>query len=622
MSSSAAPDILKPYTFQFTPGERRIFKPRERLTVSQWAERYRIVESGPFPGPWRNDLAPYAIEPMDCYGLPYVRKIILCMAPQVCKTQIAFNCMGYSIDQLPGPIMYVMPGEKEMKRLSKRRILPMLLRSPRLRELLSPNPDDLQTFYVRFINGVDLMMAWAGSSAQLASESVMHLFEDETDKYPLESGREIDPLSSAEIRTNAYPFTKKIMKFSTPNLDEDPITVAMEREADEIRRYYVKCVLCGEYQLMKFDNIKWPKDVRDPREIIRRRLAYYLCEHCGMAWDDYKRNLAAMAGKWIPDNPVDRPMSIAFHLPSWSTIPMSLSQVAADFLRGQEDPGKLKLFVTQHKAEGWSKKVQPKAETEVLKHKTELPRLIVPRWALALTAGVDVQKYGFWYVVRAWDALLNNHLVDNGYLTKFEDVEQLLFETTYKVQDSENSLGIWRAGMDTGGGEGEDEDGWSRTEEIYIFLRKHTKRRILFGTKGDKEKLQRIRVSTIDRMPKSNKAIPGGLELRLLDVSQYKSLIHWRLDRKEEESQYFSLHAETDEGYARQLLAEELRRGKRNKLEWVKRRRDNHYLDCEVIAAACADNQWTPSLKMLAEHIEKVKNNQIPTRRIINKGIQ
>ena len=56
--------------------------------------------------------------------------------------------------------------------------------------------------------------------------------------------------------------------------------------------------------------------------------------------------------------------------------------------------------------------------------------------------------------------------------------------------------------------------------------------------------------------------------------------------------------------YARQLLGEEKRRTKNNRMEWVLVR-NNHLLDCEVDAAACADNEWLPSLKMLASYLDQ-----------------
>jgi phage terminase large subunit GpA-like protein len=103
---------------------------------------------------------------------------------------------------------------------------------------------------------------------------------DETDKWPDAAGKEVDPIALAEMRTNAYPHTKKILYLSTPTDDTGIISQVMEKEADEIRRYHVPCPICGEFQLMIFDQIVWPKDVREPRRLLRERLARYACRTC------------------------------------------------------------------------------------------------------------------------------------------------------------------------------------------------------------------------------------------------------------------------------------------------------------------------------------------------------
>jgi len=157
--TTATPTItpFSPETFTFTPGERRVFKRKEKLTVSQWAERHRIITNGPITGPWRNDVTPYTREPMDTLNLPWVRKVFLQWAPQIGKTQVAFNFLSYLVDQAPGPCMYVMPDEKVTKRISRRRILPMFKGSPRIRELMSPRAEDTTALHVQFVNGMDLM---------------------------------------------------------------------------------------------------------------------------------------------------------------------------------------------------------------------------------------------------------------------------------------------------------------------------------------------------------------------------------------------------------------------------------------------------------------------------------
>lgn len=603
----------EPETFVFTPGERRVFRRRENLSTAQWAAKYRVVTSGNMPGRWRNDAVPYAVEPMDTLDLPYVRRVILMWAPQTAKTQVAFNFMGRRIDQEPGSIMYCGPDEKVTKRIARKRIIPMFRRTPRIAELLGEGISDTTTLSVNFINGADLILAWATSAAEISSESIEVLIRDELDKWPAYAGREADPIALTDVRTNTYPYTKKILDLSTPADESKYIGKEVENEADELRRYLAVCPVCGEAQIMHFGQFDWPKNVTEPRKIVRERLAEYQCEACGMHWDDHMRDMAVRKGFWRADNPIERPQVVAFHLPSWYSPSVSLSSVVAAYLRGLEDPAKLMVFITQHKAEVWKESVLPKKEEKILEHRTDLPPLVVPAEAVALTCGIDVQKFGFWFVVRAWAEDLSSWLVQYGFMTDWAGIETLLFQTAYRVQNSQNTMEIWRAAMDTGGGL-TDDNIWTRTEEIYQWLRENGRGKV-FGTKGaSRPQLQRIRPTIIDKLPRSNMVIPGGLELRLVDSSAFKELVHFRLERGLEplldatgvkigerpQSQRFFLHADTGNDYASQLLAEELCKDRRGRKYWKRVRTANHLLDAECLAAACADGSWLPSLKMLA----------------------
>jgi phage terminase large subunit GpA-like protein len=609
---NTAPDVYQQLArvFRFTEGEKRVFKAKEALTISEHAARYRMVTEGRIVGKWRNEITPYLIGPMDALSLPWVRRVILVFPPQSGKTQVAINFIHYCIDQDPGPAMYVGPDEKLLKRIGKRKLIPSFQCTPRIAAFLSPRSDDTTQTMVRFMNGMDLMMVWASSPAEVSADSIRYMIRDEKDKFPEFSGKEADPDTLTEVRTTAYPYNYKILDISTPNT-EIGIWKDMQEEADVIYYYHACCPICGAFQKMEFDNITWPKEQRDPREIRRRKLAHYVCIKCGMKWDDYMRDKAVLDGLknpdafcgWVPDREIEKPEVLAFHLQSWYSPFVSISKAAARFLRGQEDPRKLMAFVTQDKAEAWKETVIPKKESGILLLKTAVPPGVVPLGAAALTAGIDSQKFGFWFVVRAWAENLTSWLIQYGFLTTFNDVENLIFNTRYPVWEKDDTMGIWRAAIDTGGGK--TDQGESRTEEIYQWLRERS-RGAVFGTKGaSHHQLKRVQVKIIDKMPRNNKPIPGGLELRLLDTDQFKGLIHWRMERREEESQRFHLHAETGMDYIRQLLAEERRRDRRGKLYWHQLRSDNHYLDCEVLAAACADNEWLPSLKMLASYLKQ-----------------
>lgn len=119
--------------------ERRVLterlRPPPRLTVSQWADRYRVLspEASFRAGPFVTDDAPYQRAFMDACGDPAVREVVGMFASQLGKTETLNNVVGYHIDQDPAPILVLQPTKEMAEAWSKDRLAPMLRDSPRLR---------------------------------------------------------------------------------------------------------------------------------------------------------------------------------------------------------------------------------------------------------------------------------------------------------------------------------------------------------------------------------------------------------------------------------------------------------------------------------------------------------
>jgi phage terminase large subunit GpA-like protein len=594
-----------PGSFFWTPGERRVFARKEKMTVWQHAEKTRIITDGNIKGPWRNNVTPYTVGPMDCWTWPSVRKIFLMWGPQSAKTQVAFNCMNYSIEHDGLSVMYVMPDEKVTKKISKRRIIPMFKASPAIREIMSPRFDDTTTFAVNFLNGADMMMVWASSVAQLSSESIPIIILDERDKFTSVSGNELDPKDLAEIRSTTFPHTSKMLEMSTPNLDTG-IVADIEAEADVIYRYMSKCPICGEYQFMEFDRIILKGDIKDPKEIINRKLAYYQCKACGMLWSNFMRTQAVLDGThnpdslfgWIPDRIVENPMAVAFHLPSWYSPFIDLSVIKATEIRGRDNPSQQKKLTTQYKVEPWKEAVEPpKKEEELLKAKCELPPQTVPADALALTFCADVQKSGFWFTVWAWTRDIRGitgWLIHYGALATWTEIEKILYETEYPIVDGTGTMRIWRAAFDTGGGKKETE--MSMTEETYWWIIANFNRGVqLWGTKGaSRPQATMFKKGEALLKTPSGKKLPDWFHLVLIDTDKLKTFFHYGLDQAiARDSNALYLHRDTDILYAKHILAEEKRADKKSKaVHWERIRASNHLLDASVGAVALAQPQW------------------------------
>ena len=606
----------------WTDGEKEIWQRKPAVSVSQWAVKNRVVIRGPKQGPWSNDFAPYAVGAMDLFNEPYVQKIVLKWAPQTIKTSTAINMLMYAIDYDPDDALYVMPDEKNAKKLARKQIIPTLKGSPAIARLISPRFDDVTAAHVSFQNGMDLDLAWATSAAELASNAYRYLFLDETGKWPALAGREGDPLYLAEIRTTAYPHTKKIVIFSSPNEETDAISRA-ESECDQHWVYLAKCPACGHEQQMRFRHYVWPEGA-SYKTIRRQKLARYQCEHCPMTWTDHLRNRAVAAGRWHIElgAEIARPQSVSLHLPVYYSPLVSLSDSVAAYLQGKTDRAKMKIFVTQHKAQEWKEVIEKPEESRILKARCELAPQTVPEEAIALSCGIDVQKYGFWFAVRAWARDFSSWLIHYGQLPRWPDVEALLFESSYPVAGSDQRMRIWRCAMDTGGG-GKYQD-MTMTEETYWWIRKNGVGRgcRVYATKGSSRPLiGKVHLNKpLDRTP-SGKPLPGGLQLFTLDTEKLKDMVHYRLNNAAENGpQAAYLHKETGQDYVRQLTAEEKRRDRKGHEEWIQIRADNHLLDCECLSQVVVDPEWPGGGLNLVR--DNTSGAPAAGRRVINKGVE
>ena len=110
-------------------------QPPENLTVSEWAEQYRILDlkSAAITGPWHNDKSPYLVGIMDELCNYETEEVIFCKPSQVGGTESILNCLGWIIQQDPSPTLVVYPSDTLGESIKKNRIDPMLNASPTLR---------------------------------------------------------------------------------------------------------------------------------------------------------------------------------------------------------------------------------------------------------------------------------------------------------------------------------------------------------------------------------------------------------------------------------------------------------------------------------------------------------
>src|SRR3972149_5213705 len=134
--STPAPAFLSPPAAP-RPDGRGLFlhavagalKPRPRLSVSQWADKTRILfsKASGEPGPWRTARTPFAREIMDCLSVhSAVSSRSFMKASQIVGTEVLLNWMGSVMDHAPAPMLVVQPTLEARERFGKQRVDPML----------------------------------------------------------------------------------------------------------------------------------------------------------------------------------------------------------------------------------------------------------------------------------------------------------------------------------------------------------------------------------------------------------------------------------------------------------------------------------------------------------------
>ena len=96
-------------------------KPPPKLTVSEWADKYRRMspEASAGTGRWHTDNAPYQRAVMDAIGDPHIRMVVVKTSSQIGKTEIILNTLGYAIDYTPAPtlvcLLYTSPSPRDTR---------------------------------------------------------------------------------------------------------------------------------------------------------------------------------------------------------------------------------------------------------------------------------------------------------------------------------------------------------------------------------------------------------------------------------------------------------------------------------------------------------------------------
>ena len=392
--------------FKMSPVQRTFarafknYKPPADLTVSEWAERYRVLsrENSAEAGPWRNARTPYLVDIMDSFTDPRIKKISLVASSQVGKSELELNVIGYIIDQDPGSILYIQPTIDDAKKFSRLRIAPMIRDSQTLRRKVADvkSRDSGNTMLQKSFPGGMLTIVGSNSASGLASTPAKYVLGDERDRWALSAGTEGDPWALAEARTTTF-YNAKMVDVSTPtNKGESPIEKSFLEGTRE--RWCHQCPNCGEYSNIVFDNIVFDFDTIGHGRKKDYKVTHigWRCPQCGLEFSEAE--MRKQPAKWIAENPAALERGHrSFWLNAFSSPWQSWEKVVYSFLVARKDPQRLKVVYNTMLGELWEDRGDLADEDTMLSRREEYGTrddgtpIELPEGVLVLTCGVDVQ---------------------------------------------------------------------------------------------------------------------------------------------------------------------------------------------------------------------------------------
>ena len=561
----------------------KFFAPPPPKTLSQWADEYRHVASGPYPGKWHTSRTPDLKEIMDCVTDPDVETLVIIKPTRAGATEgIINNAIGYAIHYDPCQILYVQTSLEEGRKYSVEILGPMIESTAVLRERVSREKlkKSKQTQLHRSFPGGNLTIVGAKSPKGFRMVSKRWVICDDIDGY--ESNKEGDAVSLAIGRAKDF-WNKKIILVSNPTTEGVSRIHSAFLESDQ-RYRFVPCPLCGTFQVLKFGGkdcdfgLKWDKSS-----------VWYLCEHCHQRILEYQKSDMNDNGEWKPAGTFTG--TAGFHVNPFLRAWHHWVDFKTEFLKCNKDPYKLMVFINQWLGEIWKADVGVKVDEQMVYDRREVYPAEVPVGALILTAAVDVQKSRVEIEVKGWGPdeeswgieykILNGAFLESSLQTALDG----LLDRTWR-HESGGQMRISRVAIDSGG---------HYTSQVYAYCKSREAQGI-YAIKG----ANNPKADVLDGMVVRRK----DAVYQMVGVSACKDILYGRLAFTAPGAGYMHFPMSYDREYFRQLFSERSVVTRGMKREWrVLPGRSNEAVDI--------NNYNLAALRMYAPDWDELKKRSV-----------
>jgi len=539
--------------------------------------------TAPWPGKWKTDRTPYVRAPMHSFVDPDTDVVVVIMRRQRAKTELGLNCLGFAWKTMPGPSLWITPTEKLARSMAADRIEQMFDTVEGLRDITSQKA---RGSLERYVAGSRFGIGWAGSRTEVASHPCKYAVIDERSRMVGDAGGEGDPVRIIQEGGAMFPGATSIV-LSSPTEEGICPTYAWWAQGTRMRWCW-RCQGCGEWFVPCWATVVYPE--RAPYHIIREE-AQIRCPTCErMLMDEQVKDQTADYVPAIIDENGEPQLSPELEVRNsvasyWVTgladQITSIGKTAESYVRAarEGEPGAVQAIVNTACGELWRIPSQGMRADAIKDRQVE----DIPADDIQLvTVGVDVQEMSLYLTVRGWCAGVTSYLLAREQIhgaTEFEDV----WTDLAKMLDSpfmgrRPALVLIDSGY--------------QTAMVYAQCRK----RLNWAPAKGLDRAERPYWDTNVDESVSGRPLKT-LKLWRYSADTWKQWLYARIrwDRDQPGAWYVPNHI--DDEYCAQVTNERSRISRGKRIWETTGNRQNHYGDCEVLAAIAADIQGVRRLR-------------------------
>lgn len=538
------------------------FEVPERMSISEAAERYRILDNpgGGYSGPWTYDAAPFLRRPTDCLDpeSPYTTTALIGPA-QSGKSEIGNNWILHTAKCDQADMIFLAPDKEIMRSYVVSQINKMIDISPVFRGLISPESGANNIFHKKFI-GCNLFNIWPVKS-QMRARPAPKIRIDDYDAIAEDIEGEGNAIVLLSGRQTTFEGHEKFYVNSSPALGpQRGIEALVKTGTDE--RFFVPCRFCNSFFDINFEDHLHFENQGTSKEAAES--AVVVCPECG-GIHEQKHKMALMTdGVWLGREQTItdqgriigdlRPTDVAgfwvdglMGFASWGKLARMHRDSELAFENSQDEEP-LKAFINTRVGRNYISRVETNIPVSVdeLESRASISDYCmgqVPEGVVCLTAAVDIQGGGFEVMIKGWAPGWESYVIDRFSLTNIDHgrtklnparnakhwavlIKQVLWRRWPMKNNDRMSLPILNMAVDTGGQDGVTNNAFAFWHTAINMNIPQTGITLIKG--GNNVNARLLPPPTIDTKRQGPKGTPQ-CELFIPNVHRLKNMVDLRL---------------------------------------------------------------------------------------------